>query len=180
MAIFVFTYTLTLFTMAIDNITFMLSLDNHVYGVSSDALDNHPFNIITRMKFGCTYLYGVETLQLFAMSNDIEEIISKTSNGASFSPLFLKDDQPSNVITSKYDGMRLQSAFIDLSEVASQTNNILKSNLDDDFYSFCNDFLNDCEMKQDNDQVFESLNDHDMMKQCEDLLNDTETNVSIE
>lgn len=156
--------------MSFDNMTLMLSLDNCVYGVLTNALDCHPFNIITRMKFDYTYLYGIKTMKVFAMSKDIEEIISQTSNGASFKPFFVKHNQSTKSITTKYDENQTQSVYIDVFKIINDTNNILSGNLDNDFVSFCNEFINEFEIAKYNDEIFENLQDFDMMVQCNNLL----------
>lgn len=154
-----------------NNITLLLSLDNRVYGVMSNALELHPFNIIKRMSVGFTYLFGVKAQQIFAMSVDIEDIISLTSNGTSFKPLFIKDDTMTNVITTKYDDSEPTSIYIDLLRIANETDNILCSSYQDELRLFCCDILDDYVVGH-TDNMFESLNDHDMMMQCSNLLND--------
>ncbi len=156
--------------MSFDNMTLMLSLDNCVYGALTNALDCHPFNIITRMKFDYTYLYGIKTMKIFAMSKDIEEIISQTSNGASFKPLFVKHNQSTKSITSKYDENQTQSVCIDMCKIIRNTNNVLSGDSEDDFMSFCNDFINEYEFAKHNNEIFEGLQDFDMMIQCNKLL----------
>lgn len=160
--------------MSLDNITLLLSLDNCVYGVLTKALDCHPFNIIKRMTFDYTYFYGIKTMKVFAMSKDIEDIISETSNGASFKPCFIQDNKPTNIITTKHDNNQIQSVYIDIFKITEDTHNILSGNLDYEFIEFCNDFIDDYEKNNINDKIFESLEDHDMILQCNRLLNDNE------
>ena len=160
--------------MSIENITFLLSLDNFVYGVVTSALDNHPFDVIMKIAVGNTYLLGVLTHKVFAMSVDIEEIISNASNGVKFAPLFINNTQLEKVITTNCDNLEPHtSRYIDVERVNNDTQNVLKGNMDKAFISFCNEFIDDYEAPQ-NDDIFDSLKDYDMMVQCDILLNDIE------
>jgi hypothetical protein len=154
-----------------NNITLLLSLDNRVYGVMSSALELHPFNILKRMSVGYTYLCGVGTHRIFAMSVDIEDIISLSTNGVAFKPLFIKDDTMTNVITTKTDNTTPYVNCIDLSKIVNDTDNILRSSYQDELRVFCCDILDDFVVGHTNN-MFESLNDHDMMIQCSKILND--------
>jgi hypothetical protein len=154
-----------------NNITLLLSLDNRVYGVMNNALELHPFNILGKMTVGNTYLYGIKTNKIFATSVDIEDIISLTSNGASFKPLFIKDNTKTNVITTKNDNSEPISVYIDYFRIANETDNILRSSYYDELRMFCCDILDDYVVGHTNN-MFESLTDHDMMIQCSKMLND--------
>jgi hypothetical protein len=154
-----------------DNITLLLSLDNRVFGVMNNALDLHPFNVLKRMSVGFTYLFGVKTYKIFAMSVDIEDIISLASNGQSFKPLFIKDDTMTNMITRKYDNSEPCSIYIDLYRITSETDNILRNSYQDELRVFCCNFLDDFVVGHTNN-MFESLTDYDMMIQCSKLLNE--------
>jgi hypothetical protein len=48
----------------------------------------------------------------------------------------------------------------------------MKANIEDEFKSFCNDFVQDYETLQLIDKTFEEIQDADMMIQCNNMLND--------
>lgn len=131
--------------------------------------------MIQRLVVDTTYLYGIKTLALFATSKDIEELIVLTSSSV-LKPLFWKDNTLSNVITTQYD-KRNADYFIDFNHVSTTTHTILeqcniklKANVEEEFTSFCNDFVQDCETLQLIDETFKNIQDADMMVQCNELL----------
>lgn len=163
-----------------DNITFLLSLDNYVYGVLTFALEECPFNIIKRMIVECTYLHGIKTYKVFATSKDIEDIITITTN-CEFKPLFLKDNTAGNVITTGYKTS--VDYYIDTNKISITTQNILstylKQNTEDEFISFCSEFIEDFETLELIERTFESIKDADMMSQCDALLSDSNEDVVL-
>jgi uncharacterized membrane protein YheB (UPF0754 family) len=162
-----------------NNVTFLLSQDYYVYGVLTTALDLFPFNLIKRMVVNTTYLYGIQTYCVLATSKDIEDFISLTTNSV-IKPLFLKRNTSSSMITTQYDKDKENTnCYIDTSIVSTTTQNILeqydnimKANVEDEFKSFCNDFVQDCQTLQLIDKTFEEIQDADMMIQCSNMLND--------
>lgn len=171
--------------MATDNISLFLSLDNYVYGVTTTALDLNPFSLIKRMVVDITYLYGIKTYCVFASSKDIEDLIILTTNSI-YKPLFLKDNTLGNVITTKTNKINVDYC-IDLSQVSITTQNILKeydkilqASVEDEFKSFCSDFVENYEVLQLIDQTFESIQDADMMIQCSNLMNDCIEEILID
>lgn len=178
-------YSFKLQEMTTNNIVLFLSLDNYVYGVTETALELNPFSLIKRMVVDITYLYGIKTYCVFASSKDIEDLIILTTN-IIYKPLFLKDNTLGNVVTTKTNKINVDCC-IDLSHVSITTQNILKeydkvsqSNVEDEFKSFCSNFLEDYETLRLIDQAFESIQDADMMIQCSRLLNDYVEEIVID
>jgi hypothetical protein len=158
------------------NITLLLSLDNYVYGVLTTALDLYPFNLINITVMDTTYLFGIQTLRVFATSKDIEDLITLTTNSV-LKPLFLKDSTYCNVITTQCETNKTNvDCCIDKPKIIDSTQDILeqydKVNQESEFISFCNDFLKDYNTLQLIEQTFESIQDADMMIQCNALMND--------
>ena len=167
--------------MTTDNITLLLSLDNFVYGVTTTALKVYPFNLINQMVVDTTYLYGIKTCKVLATSKRIEDIITLTTNSI-IKPLFLKDNTTCNMITTQHKSdINNVHCCIEPNTLSIRTHNILEqhdilkehnSMLEDNFISFCTDFIEDYEISQYIKQAFENIQDADMMIQCDILMNE--------
>lgn len=168
--------------MSTENIILLLSLDNFVYGVTTTALKFYPFNLINQMVVDTTYLYGIKTCKVLATSKRIEDIITLTTS-STIKPLFVKDNTTCKMITTqdKTDISNVHccidpdTILISTHEILTQRESVLKNekmNLEHDFKSFCNEFIEDYETLQLIEETFESIQDADLMIQCDILMND--------
>lgn len=170
-----------------DNITLLLSCDNYVYGLLTCALEEYPFNIFKGLVVETTYLYGIKTLKIFAISKDIEDIITLTTN-CEFKPLLFKDSTSGNTITTKHEICTTNMhCYINISTISMTTQYILekykdrlKQNIEDDFISFCAECVNDYETSQFIYKTVESIQDADMMIQCSDMMNELVHNIFVD
>lgn len=139
-----------------------MTIDNYVYGVAKKVLKLHPFDVIKKLLFGVTHLYGKKTYRIAINSQDFEQVII-LSTGVDIKPLFKVEDKSNSLVTSGH------TENMHLIDNQKHTGNTI---ITDDFLLFCQEIVEDAVIKELVDITFESLEDSDMMIQSAEMLLD--------
>ena len=157
------------------NITLLMSRDNYIYSVMTEAMDELPFDTLRKMITDSTYIFGIKTFKVFANSQDISDMIA-LSTGCMFKPFYKINNSPGNLITTGNE-MSCNPIHLTLKRVHVEINTrqILNSYKDNQFNLFCQELLSQgvhYDITESVNDTFKSIEDADMSVQCMQMMED--------